>query len=166
MAASTTSEKPLEIVFRPCQAVGIFHLRNPRNPGPEIDYLRHELPDVDVRVDLKVDVLLLKLPDSALREVTDFAVKNKIARHEALVLLVKSGLAGVDMAERLIVYRQVAMQLDIADALEPIRSSRKARSQAAYKDAAERLSVYRRAACFSRSPESVGMLPVRRSKFP
>ena len=117
-------------------------------------------------MDLKVDVLLLKLPDSALREVTDFAVKNKIARHEALVLLVKSGLAGVDMAERLIVYRQAAMQLDIGDALEPIRSSRKARSQAAYKDAAERLSVHRRAACFSRSPESVGMLPVRRSKFP
>src|SRR5215813_2283115 len=107
MAAKT--EKPLEIVFRPGQAVGMVYLRNPRNLGPEIDYLRQALPGVDVRVDPKVDVLLLKLPDSALREVTEFAIKNKIARHEALVLLVKSGHAGVDMAERLIVYRQVAM---------------------------------------------------------
>src|SRR5262249_37530635 len=122
MAVKT--EKPLEIVFRPGQAVGIVYLRNPRNPGPEIDYLRRTLPDVDVRIDPKVDVLLLKLPDSALREVTDFAIKNKIARHEALVLLVKSGLAGVDMAERLSVYRQAALQLDIADALVPIKSRR------------------------------------------
>jgi hypothetical protein len=53
----------------------------------------------------------------------EFAVKNKIARHEALVLLVKSGLAGVDMAERLS-YRQAALELDIVDALEPIKSRR------------------------------------------
>src|SRR5262249_55817826 len=42
----------------------IVYLRNPRNPGPEIEYLRQSLPGVDVRVDPKVDVLLLKLPDS------------------------------------------------------------------------------------------------------
>jgi hypothetical protein len=124
MASRSKNEKPLEIVFRPGQAVGIVHLRNPRNPGPEIEYLRQALPDVDVRVDPKVDVLLLKLPDSALREVTEFAVKNKIARHEALVLMVKAGLAGIDMAERLSVYHQAAMELDIADALAPIRVRR------------------------------------------
>lgn len=124
MAAGSKIERPLEIVFRNGQAVGLVYLRNPRNPGPEIEYLRKALPGVDVRVDPKVDTLLLKLPESALREVTEFAVKNKIARHEALVLLVKSGLAGVDMAERLSVYRQAALQLDIADALEPIKSRR------------------------------------------
>jgi hypothetical protein len=121
-------EKPLEIVFRPGQAVGMVYLRNPRNPGPEIAYLRQALPNVDVRVDHKVDVLLLKLPDSALREVTEFAVKNKIARHEAIVLMVKSGLAGIDMAERLSVYRQAALQLDITDALAPIRVRRHSES--------------------------------------
>jgi hypothetical protein len=73
------SEKPLKIVFRPGQAVGLVYLRNPRNPGPEIEYLRCALPDVDVRVDPKVDVLLLKFPESALREVTDFAVKQNRA---------------------------------------------------------------------------------------
>jgi len=51
--------------------VGIVYLRNPRNPSPEIEYLRERLPGVDVRVDPKVDVLLLKLPDAALREVTE-----------------------------------------------------------------------------------------------
>jgi hypothetical protein len=125
MAVSSKFEKPLEIVFRPGQAVGIVYLRNPRNPGPEIEHLRQALPGVDVRVDPKVDVLLLKLPEAALREVTEFAVKNKIARHEALMLLVKSGLAGIDMMERLSIYRQAAMELDIADALQPIRSRRR-----------------------------------------
>lgn len=43
----------------------------------------------------------------------------------------KSGLAGIDMAERLSVYRQAALELDIADALEPIRS-RRPRSETAY----------------------------------
>jgi hypothetical protein len=57
-----------------------------------------------------------------LREVTELAVKDKIARHEALVLLVKLDLAGIDMAERLSV--QAALELDIADALEPIKSRR------------------------------------------
>src|SRR5262249_32262470 len=113
MTAHQRTERPLEIVFRPGHAVGMVYLRNPRNPGPEIEYLRQALPGVDVRVDAKVDVLLLKLPEAALREVTEFAVKNKIARHEALVLLVKSGLAGVDRVERLSVYRQAAMQLTL-----------------------------------------------------
>jgi hypothetical protein len=65
MAASSKIERPLEIVFRPGQAVGLVHLRNPRNPAPEIEYLRKALPGVDVRVDPKVDTLLLKLPESA-----------------------------------------------------------------------------------------------------
>jgi len=131
MPAIRKSERPLEIVFRPGQAVGVVYLRNPRNPGAEIEYLRQALPDVDVRVDPKVDVLLLKLPDSALREVTEFAIKNKIARHEAIVLMVKSGLAGIDMADRFSVYRQAALQLDITDALKPIRSRSTRRSSAA-----------------------------------
>jgi hypothetical protein len=62
--------------------------------------------------------------DRSPRAMIELAVKNKIARHEALVLLVKSGLPGIDMAERLSVYRQAVMELDIADALKPIRSRR------------------------------------------
>ena len=49
MAAGSKLEKPLEIVFRPDQAVGIVYLRNPRNPSPEVEYLRQALPGVDVR---------------------------------------------------------------------------------------------------------------------
>ena len=124
MPASSKVEKPVEIVFRPGQAVGMVYLRNPRNPAPEIEYLQRALPDVDVRVDPKVDVLLLKLPASALREVTDYAVRNKIPRHEALILLVKSGLAGADLAERINALRQAALQVDITEALEPIKSRR------------------------------------------
>jgi hypothetical protein len=124
MPASSKVEKPLEIVFRPGQAVGMVYLRNPRNPAPEIEYLQRALPDVDVRVDPKVDVLLLKLPESALRDVTDYAVRNKIPRHEALILLVKSGLAGADLAERINALRQAALQVDIIEALEPIKSRR------------------------------------------
>jgi hypothetical protein len=45
--------------------------------------------------------------------------------------MVKSGLAGIDMAERLGMYRQAALQLDIADALEPIRSRTARRFSAA-----------------------------------
>jgi len=77
MATSSKIERPLEIVFRPGQAVGLVHLRNPRNPGPEIEYLRKALPSVDVRVDPKVDTLLLKLPESALREVTALTISSR-----------------------------------------------------------------------------------------
>jgi len=57
MTAAGKNEKPLEIIFWPGQAVGIVYLRNPHNPGPEIEHLRHALPGVDMRVDPKVDVL-------------------------------------------------------------------------------------------------------------
>ena len=120
---------PIEIVFRPGHAVGMVHLRNPTHPGPEIEYLKSALPGVDVRVDPKVDYLLVKLSPSILREVTDFAAKHKIARHEAVVMLVKSGIVGADMAERINVYRQAAMELDIDDALQPIRARRETHRQ-------------------------------------
>jgi len=57
-----------------------------------------------------------------------------VARHEAMTLL---GLVGAAMAERLNYYRQAAMELDIADALEPIRS-RSARAQSAYENRTSR----------------------------
>jgi hypothetical protein len=129
MTADQKTERPLEIVFRPGHAVGMVYLRNPTGPGPEIEYLKQALPGVDVRVDPKVDYLLLRLPASTLREVTEFAARNKIARHEAVVMLVKSGIAGADMVERINLYRQAAMELDISDALAPIRARRGSRVQ-------------------------------------
>ena len=45
LQVASKSDRPLEIVFRPGQTVGIVHLRNPRNPGPEIEYLRQALPE-------------------------------------------------------------------------------------------------------------------------
>jgi hypothetical protein len=128
-----TKPKPLpsidryltDIVFRPGNAVGLAYLRNPRGPLEEAaDALRRSLPGVDVRVDPKVDHLLLKLPESTLRQVNEYAGQNKMARHEALVMLVKAGLAAADMAERVNVYRQAALESDIADALAPIRIRR------------------------------------------
>ena len=44
MAARSKIERPLEIVFRLGQAVGLVHLLNPRNPAPEIEYLRKAVP--------------------------------------------------------------------------------------------------------------------------
>ena len=88
---------------------------------------------VDVRIDPKVDVLLLKLPESTLREVTEYAARNKLARHEAITLLVRSGLVGAELAERLNQYRQAAMELDIADALQPIKSRRSAHDESSIK---------------------------------
>ena len=43
-----------------------------------------------------------------------------MARHEALVMLVKSGLAAADMAERVNVYRQNALESDIEGILVPV----------------------------------------------
>jgi hypothetical protein len=71
-----------------------------------------------------VDHLLLRLPDSTLRQVNEYAGQNLMARHEALVMLVKAGLAAADMAERVNVFRQAALESDIADALAPIRVRR------------------------------------------
>jgi hypothetical protein len=44
MAASSKIERPPGDCLRPGQAVGLVHLLNPRNPAPEIEYLRKAVP--------------------------------------------------------------------------------------------------------------------------
>jgi hypothetical protein len=120
-----------DIVFRPGNAVGLAYLRNPRDASATrelIELLNRALPGVDARIDPKVDHLLLKLPESTLRQVNEYAGQNCMARHEALIMLVKAGLAAADMAERVNTYRQAALETDIADALAPIRVRRNAGS--------------------------------------
>jgi hypothetical protein len=121
-----------DVVFRPGNAVGLVYLRNPRDASATqelVELLNRALPGVDARIDPKVDQLLLKLPDSTLRQVNEYAGQNLMARHEALVMLVKAGLAAADMAERVNVFRQAALESDIADALAPIKVRRNAGSQ-------------------------------------
>jgi len=120
-----------DIVFRSGNAVGLAYLRNPRDASATrelVELLNQALPGVDARIDPKVDQLLLKLPESTLRQVNEYAGQNCMARHEALIMLVKAGLAAVDMAERVNTYRQAALETDIADALAPIRVRRNAGS--------------------------------------
>ena len=125
LTAMRADQHVTDIVFRPGYAVGLAYLRNPRGTIEEAaEALRRALPGVDVRVDPKVDHLLLKLPESTLRQVNEYAGQNLMARHEALVMLVKAGLAAADMAERVYVYRKAALEGDIADALVPIRAAR------------------------------------------
>ena len=110
---------------------GLCFLRNPRDASATrelVELLNRALPGVDARIDPKVDHLLLRLPDSTLRQVNEYAGQNLMARHEALVMLVKAGLAAADMAERVNVYRKAALESDIADALAPIRVRRNAGS--------------------------------------
>jgi hypothetical protein len=124
--AKRADQHETDIVFRPGYAVGLAYLRNPRGANEEAaEALRRALPGVDVRVDPRVDHLLLKLPESTLRQVNEYAGQNLMARHEALVMLIKAGLAAADMAERVYVYRKAALEGDIADALVPIRAARK-----------------------------------------
>jgi hypothetical protein len=120
-----------DIVFRPGNAVGLAYLRNPRDASATrelVELLNQALPGVDARIDPKVDQLLLKLPESTLRQVNEYAGQNCMARHEALIMLVKAGLAAADMAERVNSYRQAALESDIAGALAPIRVRRNAGS--------------------------------------
>jgi hypothetical protein len=120
-----------DIVFRPGNAVGLAYLRNPRDASAThdlVNLLNRALPGVDARIDPKVDHLLLKLPESTLRQVNEYAGQNRMARHEALIMLVKAGLAAADMAERVNIYRQAALESDIAEALAPIRVRRSAGS--------------------------------------
>jgi hypothetical protein len=116
-----------DIEFRRGQAVGLTHLRNPRN-SRETDELIVLLRKFGINASLnpKADQLILRLPEATLRQVNAYAAENKMARHETLVMLVQSGLAAADMAERVNVYRQAALERDIADALEPIRVRRDA----------------------------------------
>ena len=68
-----------DIVFRPGNAVGLAYLRNPRDASATrelIELLNRALPGVDARIDPKVDHLLLKLPESTLRQVNEYAGQN------------------------------------------------------------------------------------------
>ena len=115
-----------EIVFRPGFAVGLAYLDNPGDPKATKEAIKF-LQDagIDARVDAKVDYLLLKLPQSLLRQVNEHAGQLKMARHDALIMLVRSGLAAAHMAARLEEFRQSALENQIADALIPIRVSRR-----------------------------------------
>jgi hypothetical protein len=118
-----------EVVFRPGNAVGLAHLHRPRDAAAteKLVQLLNQV-GIDARIDPKVDHLLLKLPESTLRQVNEYAGQNCMARHEALIMLVKAGLAAADMAERVNTYRQAAFETDIADALAPRRVRRNAGS--------------------------------------
>jgi hypothetical protein len=50
-----------------------------------VNPLNRALPGVDARIDPKVDHLLLKLPESTLRQVNEYAGQNRMARLEALM---------------------------------------------------------------------------------
>jgi hypothetical protein len=80
MTADEETERPLEVVFRPAHGLAMVFLRNPTRPEPEIEYIRQALPDVDIRFDPKLDYVLLKLDASTLRQMTEFAAKNRTWR--------------------------------------------------------------------------------------
>jgi hypothetical protein len=81
MTADPEPEKPLELIFRPTHGVAIVYLRNPALREAEIAYLKDKLPDgVEIRVDPKLDYVLLKPDLSTLRQMMEFAGTNRMWR--------------------------------------------------------------------------------------
>jgi hypothetical protein len=118
-----------EVVFGPARgyAIGQVRLRDPKSVADrkKAAALLNQL-GIDARIDAKLDYVLL--PQSVHRDIDEYAAENSIARSDALILLVRSGLYAVRMAEQVTAFRQDAIekaQAAIAEALVPIRQRQK-----------------------------------------